>query len=78
MIQWQETTQERFDEMLGVLPPASMSGGGFLVGEAMNHRDGRPTFEAYLERDGQFFVSKDDVTFAEFKAEFPGAANWYR
>jgi hypothetical protein len=33
-----ECTEERYDEMLGILPPALMLGKGFLVGEPFDHR----------------------------------------
>lgn len=37
-VTWIEVTEERYDEMLGVLPPALMIGDGFLVGEPSDHR----------------------------------------
>lgn len=32
-----EVSQERYDEMLGCLPPERMASGGFLVGEPVTH-----------------------------------------
>ena len=79
MITWNETTEDRFDEMLGVLPPAASTNGyrAFLVGEPMSHRDGHPTFSAFTTKDGKRFESDDAVTFAEFKAEHPDASYDY-
>jgi len=33
-----ECSEERYDEMLGILPPAVMLGKGFLVGGSFDHR----------------------------------------
>jgi hypothetical protein len=47
---WKEVDEARYDEMLGVLPPALWLAKGFLVGEPYDHRlctitgvYGRPT-----------------------------------
>lgn len=40
MTQWIEVTEERYDEMLGVLPPEIMTGLGFLVGEPSDRPHG--------------------------------------
>ena len=49
MTKWIETTEERYDEMLGVLPPAYWSSIGFLVGEPMDHNaNGQPRFSAFV------------------------------
>lgn len=47
--EWQETTVERYDEMLCVLPTAFMRNGVFLVGEPVDHhaRTGEPRFECF-------------------------------
>lgn len=76
-IQWVETTEDRFHDMLGVLPPASQAGNAFQVGEASDHRNGRPTFATFCHRDGKYWESADSCTFVEFKAEFPGAEYYY-
>ncbi len=78
MINWKPTTEERFWEMLGCVPPAARSGSGFLVGEAYDHRHGQPTFQAFKQVGEDFFQSATDITFAEFKAEFPSAEYYYR
>lgn len=71
-IEWERTTQERFDEMLGMLPPAVQTGKGFLVGEPMIHRTCRhlgrtePAFTAFIELGGAYFKAKEPLTIAEF------------
>ncbi len=74
LIAWNSTTEGRFDEMLGMLPPAYMSGNGFLVGEAYDHRECSishrvaPTFTAFI-RDGEnYYTASEPLTIAEFKA----------
>jgi hypothetical protein len=74
---WIETTEKRYDEMLGVLPPAAMAGDAFQVGEASDHRNGRPTFATFCYRDGKYWESVPPLTFREFKAEFPSAEYYY-
>ena len=76
MNKWVPITEERYDEMLGVLPPASRSGNAFQVGEPTDHRNGRPTFASFKRVGDQYFESEESLTFAEFKAEFP-LAEWY-
>jgi hypothetical protein len=67
-----EVTEARFDEMLGVLPPALHLSKGFLVGEPHDHRKCKvtgqtaPTFAAFFTHRGKFFES-DPMTFAEFR-----------
>jgi hypothetical protein len=69
MIRWTETTESRFDEMLGVVPPAIMWGNGFLVGEAFDHdRAGRPRYAAFIQVRGTFYESAHPMTVADFKA----------
>ncbi len=73
-VNWKQTTEERYWEMLGALPPALMEGGGFLVGEPMDYRtctvEGRvlATYEAFFERDEKFFQADHPLTIPEFKA----------
>jgi len=70
-IAWTETTEETFDDMLNVLPPAIMSGGGFLVGEPWDHHalSGRPRFAGYCERFGKWFAASRPMTKEEFRNE---------
>ena len=74
---WIECTEERYYEMLEVLPPAFQSSRGFLVGEAMDHHavTGRPRFSAFTERttkgDGwsetRYFEASRPMTVTEFR-----------
>ena len=75
MTKFSKTTEEKFWEMLGVLPPAFQTGYGFLVGEPMDHNaQGQPRFTAFIEYPrGTFFESVGPMTIAEFKAVKVGA-----
>jgi hypothetical protein len=68
-IHWVTTTNEQYDDMLGVLPPIAWSHDGFLVGEPDDHSvtTGRPRYRAYRNQNGAFFVSTRPLTVAEFK-----------
>ena len=71
---YHETTEERFWNMLGALPPRAYHAGGFLVGEPVSARlcditgEGAPTFEAYFEIDGRYYQADKPVTVREFLA----------
>jgi hypothetical protein len=73
MMNWKETTEERYWEMLEILPPATMTGLGFLVGEPMDHRACPVTgnfgarFEAYAKDGEKYFVASEPMTVAGFK-----------
>ncbi len=68
-LEWTETTAEKYDEMLNVLPPAAWIGGGFLVGEPWDHdSSGRPRFEAYIHTAGKHYVSSRPITVNELRA----------
>lgn len=73
-VEWTEETEERHWEMLEVLPPACMIGGGFLVGEPGDHHalSGQPRFEAHIKRDGKYWVASRPMTRKEFKALYAG------
>lgn len=70
---WKECTEERFDEMLGVLPPALWLAKGFLVGEPFDHRtctvrgNVAPTYAAFVSHAGRFYEGPN-MTEAEFRA----------
>jgi hypothetical protein len=70
MTTWVEVTEARYDEMLGMLPPAIMTGVGFLVGEPMDHNaQGQPRFSAFAHVNYErFFEAKEVLTIAEFRA----------
>lgn len=67
------TTEERFYEMLEVLPPAYYANNGFLVGEPVNHRTCRvsghiaPTYDAFVQLSGKYYASPEALTIKEFK-----------
>jgi len=73
MSEWKRCTAERYDEMLGVLPPALMLGYGFLVGEPFDHRtckvtgDTRASFAAFVVRRGEYYEGPH-MTMPEFRA----------
>lgn len=75
---WKECSEERYDEMLGVLPPASMrvpmgAQNGFLVGEPFTHRvcnvtgEMRADYAAFVCIDGKFYEGPN-MTFPEWRA----------
>ena len=70
-ITWTETTEEKFWDMLEVLPPAARFNGGFLVGEPWDHHaiTGQPRFAAYREQFDKFYVASRPMTRTEFRAE---------
>jgi hypothetical protein len=55
-----ECSEERYDEMLGILPPTVWVGKGFLVGEPHDHRKCKitgkitPTFAAFFATFGRY------------------------
>lgn len=71
-IQWSEVTADDYEEMLCVLPPAAMMGGGFLVGEPCDHHatSGQPRYRAYIKRAGQYLVASRPMTVKEFKSVY--------
>ena len=73
MITWKKTTQEKYWEMLEILPPAAMTTLGFLVGEPADHRACPVTgnfgarFEAFVKVGDQYFVASEPMTVTGFK-----------
>lgn len=69
-ITWEPTTAERYDEMLGCLPPVLWTGNGFLVGEPYDHHaiTGQPRYQAFFKRGETYLQSKRPLTKAEFRA----------
>jgi len=74
---WREISEDRYDEMLGMLPPASHRADGFLLGEQYSHRlctvTGKPaqTWLAFVTAGGRFFEGSQAITTAEFRAVNP-------
>jgi hypothetical protein len=73
-IEWAETTQALYHEMMDVLPPVIVKNCAFLVGEPMDHlaSTGEPRFEAFRYRaGGHYEVANRPLTVAEFRGEVP-------
>ena len=73
---WKKVDYDRYDYMLGVLPPALWLSKGFLVGEPYTHRyckeTGivRATYTAMIEYQGSYYEGPD-LTMPEFRALDP-------
>jgi hypothetical protein len=63
-----EVTEERFYEMLDVLPPI-YAPIGWMVGEACDHcpETGRPRYDAFVEWNGKFYGSDGPMTLKDFR-----------
>lgn len=68
-IEWKETTEDDYDDMLCALPPAYRYGGLFLVGEPTTHcaATGQPRFSAYRKNGDLFEYCSKPLTIAEAK-----------
>lgn len=70
---WKEIDEERYHDMLGVVPPVVWNDVGFLLGEAENHRQctecGKfmPVFKPFIERNGKFYEGTVAITVLEFQ-----------
>lgn len=78
MTSWTEVTEQRYDEMLGVLPPAIYTQHGYLVGEPVTHNaKGQPVFDAFIRfrRNGYefycYFECDTPMTVQEFRKVKP-------
>lgn len=76
---WEPITEERYWELLNVLPPAAQKRGGFLVGEASDHHagTGRPRFTCCREKAGEFAEYSRPMSHAEFVAAFGACGLYY-
>ena len=74
-ITWSEVSEERYVEMLEVLPPAAWVGHAFLVGEPCDHDagNGQPRYEAYRKRGSVYEAGSRPMTVAEFMQEIKQA-----
>lgn len=76
-ITWNETTEERYDEMLCILPPAVMTGIGYLVGEPMDHDRCPitgyfgPRFSAFAKVNGKYYEAVEVISISGFKRLIP-------
>lgn len=67
-----ECSEERYDTMLGILPPHLWIGKGFLVGEPHDHRECKITghtapYAAFFNAFGTLYEG-DPMTVAELRA----------
>ena len=71
-IEWLESTEEQYHDMLNCLPPAAFLSHAFLVGEPYDHHagNGRPRFACYAQIGNKFSVSSRPITVKEFKQLF--------
>jgi hypothetical protein len=74
---WTETTEERYREMMDILPPALWECDGFLVGEPWVHRDCKVTgafraaYAAFVKINGKHYECSEAMTKPEFRAINP-------
>jgi uncharacterized short protein YbdD (DUF466 family) len=74
---WRQTSEAKYNEMLGILPPAYMDGYGFLVGEPMDHNfcavSGvvMPRYSAYVKKGKRYYASVSPMTYAEYRKYVP-------
>lgn len=67
--QWIETTESMYWEMLEVLPPRSMIGRNFLVGEADHHNsEGYPVYSCFT-KFGDIYKAKK-LSYKQFMEAF--------
>lgn len=73
-VDWTEIDEARYDEMLCVLPPETMTDLGFLVGEPTCYDrcsvtgDVLPKWGAFAQVGERFFEASDPLTVPEFNA----------
>ena len=67
---WEDTTEERYYDLLGAVLPAYMGTGGFLVGEPWDHDalSGQPRYQAFRQIGDLYVVASRPMTVTEFKA----------
>jgi hypothetical protein len=75
-INWIETTEDDYWDMLGVLPPERRRNGWFLVGEPVDSDPvtGNERFQAYRQTGVTFERSERAITIDEFMAAIEQAA----
>ena len=65
---WIPTTEDMYFEMRDCLPPRTMSGGRFLVGEPKTHNaEGKAVHACFWERDGSYFAKH--MTIEQFRSQ---------
>lgn len=68
-IGWREITEEKYHEMLEVLPPIEWTTRGFMVSEPCDHHalTGKPRYGAYVTIGHRFFTASRPLTREEFR-----------
>ena len=65
---WKEITEERFMDMLEMLPPVAQCGYGFMLGEPWTHDSlGNPMFRPFVETGDKFYEGSAPMTVREFR-----------
>lgn len=69
-VTWEEITQERYDELLGALPPIGQRANGFLVGEPTDHHavSSAPRYDACIMKNEKFYTSSRPLTVREWNS----------
>jgi hypothetical protein len=73
-MKWKEVSEERYTEMLEILPPLCWTDKGFLVGEPWRHKkcsvtgwDNLPAFAPFLKFRGKYYEGDEPLTIHEFR-----------
>ena len=67
-----EVTEGLYDYFIGCVPPAIMTGSGFLVGEASRHtRQNVPMYSGFIRFKGRYYFA-GEFTKAEFLKSYGG------
>lgn len=67
-MKFKRVSEERYYEMLGIVPPAYGGDKGFLVGEPADHQHGQPRFMAFIEIANKFFEALEPMTVEQFRS----------
>lgn len=77
---WKLVTEDRYDEMLGVVPPLDWVSKGFLVGEQWCDKEcsvialPSPAYTAFVSYMGRFYENDEPMTRREWRAFDPHTA----
>lgn len=71
---WLSSTEQRYADALGCLPPVAWEGERFLLGEPIDHagRNGAARYRVHARGpDRRYWAGSRPVTTREFRAELP-------
>lgn len=71
---WLPSSEQQYDDALGVLSPAAWEGERFLLGEPIDHggRNGSARYRVHARGpDRRYWVGSRPVTTREFRCELP-------